>query len=527
MVHTPKKQSQGFAVQMSVLLEKLVQADLGESIKLNPLNVLNNKSFHTYMKKNQVVVPDGDSSKKTGDTAGTEGGQSRMTKTLEKAVEKEFEKKRKKEKVVLMKKHIVAGSQATPEQYTAGPAQTRTRSLCPSWKKQRTQRMKPMKKNVVDKPESNLGPILEIPSEAENVSTSAAPDGNMATTESIEEQEQCIVRSTTDHPAQKPLNLAGKGVFSPIEIRAINWVTHFLPKIDPSSKGKNCCNTWTYRTQFRTSYRLNKVAYMKLVEEFEKVEDIAFMGRDKEEYKAQLAQLTNSTPDKQMDQGKEHQAPERTAAKKQPAQQEDQVKEIARVAKNVEETEAMNSQEHQAQGNEQHAQEEERPDQGAEQLAHKQQDQDSSSTSCPTHREANNNADNKEGFSQSGPQKIACSGPQEDFDTGKELTSLKDIVSSLDSKVDRIKDDTFVAKHTTLQFRRQLETKIDGLETTLVCHFADIQQNLAGDLELPVEKTAQSAKRWNRPAGRPVLTNQLGAELFYIHYLVTDSLELL
>ncbi|KZV55097.1 hypothetical protein F511_07483 [Dorcoceras hygrometricum] len=47
MVHTPKKQSQGFAVQMSVLLEKLVKAELGESIKLHPLKVLNNKSVHT------------------------------------------------------------------------------------------------------------------------------------------------------------------------------------------------------------------------------------------------------------------------------------------------------------------------------------------------------------------------------------------------------------------------------------------------------------------------------------------------
>ncbi|KZV58464.1 hypothetical protein F511_23509 [Dorcoceras hygrometricum] len=29
-----------------------------------------------------------------------------------------------------------------------------------------------------------------------------------------------------------------KGIFAPVEIREINWATHFLPKIDPTAKGK-------------------------------------------------------------------------------------------------------------------------------------------------------------------------------------------------------------------------------------------------------------------------------------------------
>ncbi|KZV32695.1 hypothetical protein F511_14468 [Dorcoceras hygrometricum] len=43
MVNNPKRQSQGFAVQVSVLLEKLVKTDLGDSVKLHPQKVLTNK----------------------------------------------------------------------------------------------------------------------------------------------------------------------------------------------------------------------------------------------------------------------------------------------------------------------------------------------------------------------------------------------------------------------------------------------------------------------------------------------------
>ncbi|KZV38710.1 hypothetical protein F511_18700 [Dorcoceras hygrometricum] len=55
MVNTPTKQSQGFVVQVSVLLQNLVKTDLGEVVKLHPQKVLNSKSFQTYMKKNLKV----------------------------------------------------------------------------------------------------------------------------------------------------------------------------------------------------------------------------------------------------------------------------------------------------------------------------------------------------------------------------------------------------------------------------------------------------------------------------------------
>ncbi|KZV16855.1 hypothetical protein F511_09786 [Dorcoceras hygrometricum] len=84
-----------------------------------------------------------------------------------------------------------------------------------------------------------------------------------------------------------------------------------------------------------------------------------------------------------------------------------------------------------------------------------------------------NKSADKEASTHAGPQQIIVPQPQANIDTTKELTSLKDIIYSIGSNVDRIKDDTFIAKHTTLQFNRQLETKIDGLKTSLVAEMVE------------------------------------------------------
>ncbi|KZV22795.1 hypothetical protein F511_24842 [Dorcoceras hygrometricum] len=47
------------------------------------------------------------------------------------------------------------------------------------------------------------------------------------------------VRSEPEQPSQQPMTFAGKGIFAPVEIREINWATHFLPKIDPAAKSKD------------------------------------------------------------------------------------------------------------------------------------------------------------------------------------------------------------------------------------------------------------------------------------------------
>ncbi|KZV20383.1 hypothetical protein F511_39356 [Dorcoceras hygrometricum] len=97
MVNNPKRQSQGFAVQVSVLLENLVKADLGESVKLHPQKVLTNKSVQTYIKTNLDVKPTGETSKQIEDTAsGTEGGQYNITKLVDMQVETQVEKNKKK-----------------------------------------------------------------------------------------------------------------------------------------------------------------------------------------------------------------------------------------------------------------------------------------------------------------------------------------------------------------------------------------------------------------------------------------------
>ncbi|KZV37028.1 hypothetical protein F511_11974 [Dorcoceras hygrometricum] len=62
-------QSPGYAVQLSILLEKLVKAYLGEFVALHPLKVLNNKSVLTYMKKKQAAPQAGEVSKISGDKA--------------------------------------------------------------------------------------------------------------------------------------------------------------------------------------------------------------------------------------------------------------------------------------------------------------------------------------------------------------------------------------------------------------------------------------------------------------------------
>ncbi|KZV34557.1 hypothetical protein F511_12622 [Dorcoceras hygrometricum] len=130
MVHTPSRQSQGFAVPLSILLEKVVKADLGESVKLHPLKVLNHKSVLTYMKKNQVVPQAGESSKQSAETASenkftADSLQSLTNKPKKEAVEKKKLVKekavvKKKQKTVTVVKMAVAGSQAAPAKSKSG-----------------------------------------------------------------------------------------------------------------------------------------------------------------------------------------------------------------------------------------------------------------------------------------------------------------------------------------------------------------------------------------------------------------------
>ncbi|KZV17668.1 hypothetical protein F511_24604 [Dorcoceras hygrometricum] len=167
-----------FEVPLSILLEKMVKADIGESVKLHPLKVLNHKSVLTYMKTNQAIPQAAGRSEERWSCSKTQIGVS-----------------------------------------SSDSGSTMSLPLVAIAKKQRTKRTKPVKKTDDNQAESNPGPILEIPAEAEDVSTSAAP-------------------SEPEQPTQQSVTFDGKGIFAPVEIRDINRVTQFLPKIDPAAKGR-------------------------------------------------------------------------------------------------------------------------------------------------------------------------------------------------------------------------------------------------------------------------------------------------
>ncbi|KZV46731.1 hypothetical protein F511_36517 [Dorcoceras hygrometricum] len=69
MVQNPKKESQGYTVPVSMVMETLVKADLGTSIKLHSEKVLTSKSVQSYIKKNQDIAPEEETSKRAKDTA--------------------------------------------------------------------------------------------------------------------------------------------------------------------------------------------------------------------------------------------------------------------------------------------------------------------------------------------------------------------------------------------------------------------------------------------------------------------------
>ncbi|KZV32564.1 hypothetical protein F511_36772 [Dorcoceras hygrometricum] len=59
MVQTPKRQSQGFSIQVSTLLQH-IKENLGESVKLHSQKVLTSKSVQTYIKRKYEIKPTGE-----------------------------------------------------------------------------------------------------------------------------------------------------------------------------------------------------------------------------------------------------------------------------------------------------------------------------------------------------------------------------------------------------------------------------------------------------------------------------------
>ncbi|KZV44622.1 hypothetical protein F511_33030 [Dorcoceras hygrometricum] len=68
MVNTPKCQSHGFAIQISVLVQNVVKEDLGELVKLHLQKVWTSKSVQIYIKKKSDVKSTGETSTQQEDT---------------------------------------------------------------------------------------------------------------------------------------------------------------------------------------------------------------------------------------------------------------------------------------------------------------------------------------------------------------------------------------------------------------------------------------------------------------------------
>ncbi|KZV55495.1 hypothetical protein F511_35070 [Dorcoceras hygrometricum] len=84
MVQNPKKQSQGYIVPVSMLMEILVKDDLGTSIKLHAKKILNSKQVENYIKTNQSIAPEGETNQRTEDTASNiEGGASQNSQPIQ------------------------------------------------------------------------------------------------------------------------------------------------------------------------------------------------------------------------------------------------------------------------------------------------------------------------------------------------------------------------------------------------------------------------------------------------------------
>ncbi|KZV45829.1 hypothetical protein F511_35272 [Dorcoceras hygrometricum] len=216
----PSRQSHGYAVQISVMLRNMVNADLGESIKLHPQKVLTGKSMATYINKNLKVTPGGESSKHTKDT----------TSNIEDAIPTGNEGI-----------SIAGGPEVHPETRTGeehiavgpgGPERAGSKQdEQVGGNDHDNDRHEENSRSDTQTDQEDWVDKDEIIERDENCNNFEKETGTNA--------KAIVVRSGPEQPAQQTITYIGKGIFAPIKIREINWATHFLPKIDPVvAKGK-------------------------------------------------------------------------------------------------------------------------------------------------------------------------------------------------------------------------------------------------------------------------------------------------
>ncbi|KZV27764.1 cleavage and polyadenylation specificity factor, 73 kDa subunit [Dorcoceras hygrometricum] len=512
-MHMPTKQSQGFFVQMSVLLQNLVKADLGESVKLHPQKVLNKKSVHTYMKKNLNVGPTGETSRISGATSEEHSTVDSLQKKASKtkkpekaAVEKS---KKKKENVVqIVKKQKGVVQQPVEARSQDAPAKSKSGTIsdvdsCPLVKLKNGGAASKLKLIIESSDsESTLG--------AEEASTSG-PEANVETTPIVEieyddgsaaadqeERVECsnhtdmkpvpnegtiVVRSGSEQPTEQSKTSTGKSFHAPVQIKEINSVMHFLPKIDPTDKGKELLQCLARPNPLKEHYLMVE----EIVRTIETVEERGV----EEEHRAQ---------------GDEQQAPP----------EECQTQSNEHQDKNEPNLEAEQEIEQQAPIDSSHSS----PSRGSSLSGHfSLYDEDSEEIQGPSpsvfqmvvyigNRVENNCPTHGEGFTQDDPQQIIVSGPQANLDADIKLKEVQKVIVSLDSKVKSMdsrvvslefKVEALLNTQTFMKndfgiYKRAFYEKFDALEanvtssqtqleTSLVRQFTKHQLQISSDLD--------------------------------------------
>ncbi|KZV22934.1 zinc finger CCCH domain-containing protein 1 [Dorcoceras hygrometricum] len=460
------------------------------------------------MNKNLAVVPAGESSKQSGETDSennftAEDLQSLTNNPIEKAVEKAMEKKeaenKKKEKVFLGEE-TNSGLKPSRSSKLHLIRSLRCLSLCYKLQRRhRTERTKSVQKSAGDQAESNPGPAPEIPTEAEDVSTSAAPESNVEPTKAAEAQDvnkerSIVINTEPEQPDQQSMTFAGLEYVSSkmaeydewahfrTEVR-LNTITSMTP-ITNLAKIENELMPWAetelvselLKWRMLVLYKMYEVELKKKVDEHRPNFDPARPSENNDHMCIRF--LYHDLKKIAHEEEQPASEAEETARNEQQAQE--QIEEISRIVQNVEETMAMNYQEYQAQEEEHQVQTDEQQAQEV-QPAHEveRQAQAGSSHSSPT-----------------------------DFDAALELKSVKKVVESLDSKVDMVWDTQTYMNHDSDILRRAIYRKIDevvtsmntsqtALETSVVRQFTEHKLYISSDLDFVKMHLAELVNHFN------------------------------
>ncbi|KZV40561.1 hypothetical protein F511_35330 [Dorcoceras hygrometricum] len=316
-----------------------------------------------------------------------------------------------------------------------------------------------------------------------------------------------------------------KGSFAPVDIREINSATHFLPKIDPASKGKEILESYAFPNlvefhcllvlnsayedvsnkmseydkwaHFRTEVRLNTVTSMSSIAKLAKIED-QFMFLDETELVSDLLERRMLVLYKlyeiekralRLQAGLPLLVPESSIAG---STQDDLLMitcTMGRITSTLGTTPAQEQKRNRLRNRSRgflplsiglkRKNNQLRRTKKLRGLSNRlksrfrrlfvlnNEDRQGPSPSglqivrYTAHSEEHNSSDNEEDFAQSGPQPVDFPDPKLILILLKS-SSLKDLLSSLGSNIDRIGVDTYITKHTTLQFWKQLENTYTG-----------------------------------------------------------------